>query len=351
MNYIGVDSHISTMDIKVVGESGAVKMACRIATSAGNFIQFVKSVPKPREIIIEEGPLAGWLNELCFENGETLVISDPKRNHWIASSGTKADPVDAEKLAQLRRGGFIKVIHHPVGERRRFRELMIAYHDNVKSVVRLKNKIKAKFLQNGIQCPGETVYMSRHRNQWRDKLPREGSLWLILDSLWEQLDKSQETQETLLVEAKKRSRKYPEMKLLDGIPGVGQIHAATISAMLETPHRFATKRKVWMYAGLGIDKKSSAGKIMSEKLSKDYNRLLKYAAKQAAQAAIKGDNAFRRSYLEMTLQKGLAQYKAELTIARDILATAWAMWKKGECYNPEINQHKKEPIESGAQGC
>jgi len=273
------------------------------------------------------------------------VISDPKQNLWIGSSGKKEDPIDAEKLAQLRRGGFIKEIHHPVGQRRRFRELMIAYHDNVRSVVRIKNKIKAKFLQNGIQCPGETVYLPRYRSKWREQLPQEPILRVIIDSLWQQLDKTAETLEVVLAEAKVQAKQYPEIRLLDGIPGVGFINAATISAIVETPHRFANKRKVWMYAGLGIDKKSSADKVYSEKLSREYNRLLKYTAKQAAQAAIKANNPLRNTYLEMTLIKGIAHYKAELTIARDILATAWAMWKKGERYNPEIN--KKIKVKTG----
>jgi transposase len=345
MNYIGTDTHISTMDFKVVNEQGAIKKAQRVTTSVDHFLEFIKSIPKPREVIIEEGPLAAWLLEICVQNGEKLVISDPKQNLWIGSSGKKQDPIDAEKLAQLARGGFIKEIHHPVGQRRRFRELMIAYHDNVRSVVRIKNKIKAKFLQNGIPCPGETVYLPHFRCQWRERLPQEPVLLVIIDNLWQQLDKAEETQEAVLAEAKVQAKHYPEIKLLDGIPGVGFINAATISAIMETPHRFANKRKVWMYAGLGIDKKSSADKVYSEKLSKEYNRLLKYTAKQAAQAAIKANNPLRKTYLEMTLIKGIAPYKAELTIARDILATAWAMWRKGECYNPEIN--KKEKIKTG----
>jgi len=56
MNYIGTDSHISTMDFKVVNEQGAVKKAQRVTTSVDHFIEFVKSVPKPREVVIEEGP-------------------------------------------------------------------------------------------------------------------------------------------------------------------------------------------------------------------------------------------------------------------------------------------------------
>jgi hypothetical protein len=51
--------------------------------------------------------------------------------------------------------------------------------------------------------------------------------------------------------------------------------------MLETPDRFANKKKVWMYAGLGIMTRSSGGKVYSEKLSTDYNRLLKYTLKRS----------------------------------------------------------------------
>jgi hypothetical protein len=61
MNYIGIDSHISTLDFKVVSETGKLKKAQKIATSAHNFLAFIKSVPKPRQVIIEEGPLASWL--------------------------------------------------------------------------------------------------------------------------------------------------------------------------------------------------------------------------------------------------------------------------------------------------
>jgi hypothetical protein len=97
-----------------------------------------------------------------------------------------------------------------------------------------------------------------------------------------------------------------------------------------------------MYAGLGIVRRSSGGKLYTEKLTNEYNRLLKYTAKQAAQAAIQAkDNPFRRAYLEMTLIKGIAPHRAILTIARDILSTMWAMWRNGEKYNPDIDKEVK----------
>jgi transposase len=267
------------------------------------------------------------------------VITDAKENHWIGSSGQKNDSIDALKLAQLARGGYIKEVHHPVGQRRRFRELMIAYHDAVRSTTRIKNKIKARFRQNGIQCTGTTVYSEAHREEWKGKLPQEATLLLILDGLWRQMEQSEQTEKEILAAARAQAKHYPEIKHFKAIPGIGFISAATISAILETPYRFADKRKVWMYAGLGLMKRSSGGKTYSEKLSKDYNRLLKYSIKQAAEAAIQAkDNPFRRKYLDMTLLHGIAPHRAKLTIARDMLATMWAMWRKGEKYSPEIRE-------------
>lgn len=342
MHYIGMDCHITTLDFAVVDETGKVTKTGKVSTSARNFVEFVKSVRQPRIIFMEEGTLAAWALEVCVRFGEKLVITDPRKNRWIGSSGQKADPIDALKLAQLARGGYIKEIHHPVGQRRRFRELMMAYHDTSRNVTRIKNKIKAKFRQNGIQCTGQTVYSKVHREEWRRKLPQEPTLLVILDSLWLQLDQTEQTEGNILSTAKAQGKQYPEIRLFKEIPGIGFINAATISAIMETPHRFADKRKLCMYAGLGIVRRSSGGKLYTEKLTKEYNRLLKYAAKQAAQAAIHAkDNSFRRAYLEMTLIKGIVPHRAILTVARDILSTMWAMWKNGEKYNPEIDKKVK----------
>ena len=341
MHYIGMDSHISNLDFAVVNDAGRLVKATSVSTSVNNFMQFVREVTPPRIVYMEEGTLAAWALEVCVRFGEKLVITNPKENHWIGSSGQKNDPLDALKLAQLARGGYIKEIHHPLGEHRRFRELMEAYHDTVRSTTRIKNKIKAKFRQNGIPCTGNTVYLKIHRQEWKDKLPSETTLLLILDGLWRQLEQSEQNEKELLAAARVQAKQYPEIKRFEDIPGTGFIHAATISAILETPYRFSNKRKVWMYTGLGLMTRSSAGKLSSEKLTTYNNRLLKYTIMQASEAAIRTeDNPFRQKYLDMTLLHGVAPYRARLTVARDMLATIWAMWKKGEKYNPAIRETK-----------
>ena len=171
---------------------------------------------------------------------------------------------------------------------------------------------------------------------------------MIIDSLWQQLDQIQDNLETILAEAKLQAKRYPEIELIDEIPGIGFIIAATIVAILETPHRFANKRKVWAYAGLGINRKSSANKTYSEKLGKEYNRILKCVLRKPPRppSTRETDNAFRRSYARLTIHKGIDPHHAILTISRDIIATAWAMWKKGEHYNPEIDKQIKTDVEA-----
>ena len=41
---------------------------------------------------MEEGTLAGWALEICAHFGEKLIITDPKENHWIGSSGQRMIP-------------------------------------------------------------------------------------------------------------------------------------------------------------------------------------------------------------------------------------------------------------------
>ena len=250
MNYIGCDCHISTLDCAVVNERGHETKKQKMNTSVKGLMEFVKSIPKPRKIIIEEGTLASWLLEVCTAYGEELIITDPKINRWIGRAGQKNDEIDASKLAQLARGGYIKEIYHPIGHRRRFRELVMLYHATVKSQTRIKNQLKGKFRQDGIKCSGETVYSVKFRNEWKKKLPPDKVVQVMVEGLWRQLDQVHEVQEELLGHIRKQSRQYLEIKRFKHIPGIGTVHAATISAIVETPHRFANKKKLWMYAGL-----------------------------------------------------------------------------------------------------
>jgi transposase len=63
----------------------------------------------------------------------------------------------------------------------------------------------------------------------------------------------QEARRALLAE----SRKHGATELLRRIPYIGPIRAALLIALLQTPHRFRTKRQLWAYSGLALETHSS----------------------------------------------------------------------------------------------
>ena len=340
MHYIGMDVHIATIDFATVDEKGKVKHVETIKTSAKGIIEYIKKVPGPKVVVVEEGTLSSWVKETVEGIGEKLVISDPRRNKWIGGSGHKSDRIDAKKLALLMRGGYIKEIYHPGGEHRRFKELVLHHHDLVKAQTRVKNKLKAKFRQNGISCRGQTVYQEENNERWLGKLPQCKKLEWQVKCLWEQLKLLEGQIQTTKQKLAFASKKYPEVGRFQKVKGIGLINAVTICAIISTPHRFADKKKLWGYAGLGIVKRQSSDKVYSERLTQDYNRLLKNVFKSAAQSAIRSkDNQFRAQYLKLTMRKGVLPYKAQLTVARTICSTIYGMWIRGADY---VDQREKK---------
>ena len=213
------------------------------------------------------------------------------------------------------------------------------YHDQVKSRTRIKNKLKAKFRQNGIRCSGQTVYDEKHRERWLEKLPKASELRWQVEGYLAQLYFLDQHITLTKQRLKKEAGSHPEIKLLRGIKGIDWILASTISAIIGDIHRFANKKKLWMYGGLGMMKRESGGSILESHLSKDYNRHLKWAFKTAARAAVRSkDNPFRQQYNRLIMKQGVLPHRAMLTVARSIAATVYGVWKTSQAYDPKLRE-------------
>jgi hypothetical protein len=74
----------------------------------------------------------------------------------------------------------------------------------------------------------------------------------------QQLDGLQALRRNLRPEFLAESRKHKAAKLLRQIPCIGPTRAARLIALMQTPHRFRSKRQLWTYSGLGIETHDSA---------------------------------------------------------------------------------------------
>ncbi|MEW6229883.1 MAG: transposase [Bacillota bacterium] len=333
MLYIGLDAHSETCELTAVNEKGNIVMSRSFDTSEKNIIECLSQIKGKKTLTFEEGPLASWLSDFITPCVDKVIVSDPKRNRWIGSSEKKDDKIDAAKLANLLRGGYVHAVYHPEEGRRGFKEIVLFYHDITGLIVSVKNKIKAEYRQNGVFSKSRGVYSPFERTGWLSKLARAEAVFQV-NNYCALLDRLCAIQRRALAKMVRMSRRYPECALFEQIPGVGPITSATVSAILVTPHRFQSKREVWAYAGLAVVGRHSGNKAGPEHLNCFFNRILKRVVKSAALEAIsQGKNPFAKKFHNL-LSQGVAESSARLTIARNMLAVMYGMWKTNTDFDP-----------------
>lgn len=141
--YIGLDVHCAFTEMAVVSAMGKLVERRRCATNVSAVWKALKEVSGELHVVMEEGPLADWLWRNLHQRVKELTVCEPRRNHLIAKDSDKDDAIDAEKLANLFRGGFVKAVHHPQSlERTLLKQQVMLYHDRVRGRVR-----EAKMMQ------------------------------------------------------------------------------------------------------------------------------------------------------------------------------------------------------------
>jgi transposase len=337
VKYIGMDVHTESTSIAVRNSVGKVVMECVLETKASTILQFIDGLCGDVRVTFEEGTWAAWLYDLMKPHVTEVLVCNTRKN--TSSNGSKSDRIDARKLAEQLYMNNIQSVYH--GERglRMMKELARSYLTITKDLTRVMNRLKALYRSWGIPCAGKEVYAPRHRAEWLGKISEAG-VRRRAEHYYQQLDvlrpPRQEVRRDLLTEAKK----HKAWNLLRQIPGIGAIRAAIVIAVMQTPHRFRTKRHLWTYCGLALETHDSAqyrvaeGQLQRSKkpatvrgLNKDHNHDLKDIFKGAA-TRVSGSHGPLRDFYENLLAKGRKPTMARLTLARKIAAITLIVWKK-----------------------
>ena len=206
--------------------------------------------------------------------------------------------------------------------------------------------MKAIYRSWAIPCSGKQVYTSCHRAEWLAKINEPG-VRRRAEFYYQQLDALRSLRREVRRELLAESKKHKVWKQLGGIPSIGPIRAAVLLGIVQTPHRFRTKRQLWTYSGLGIEVHSSAdhqvvkGQLQRKKkhveirgLNENCNHDLKNLFKGAAVVASTTSGPFEEFYAAL-LAKGMRPEMARLTLARKIATIVLIVWKKGVCFDAQ----------------
>ena len=315
-----------------------------IETKATTILEFFQGLKGTLWVTFEEGTSAAWLYDLLKPHVAKVIVCDPRKNALL-KTGNKNDRVDARKLSDLLRAGLLTPVYHGESGVRTLRELARSYLTVTKDLTRVMNRLKALYRSWAIPCAGEKVYSPRHRSAWLQQLSEAG-VRRRAEQLYQQLDILLQIRREARRELLRESRKHPAHELLRPIPQLGPIRVALLIALLQTPHRFRTKRQLWAYCGLALQTRSSgeyrfsAGQLQPSKkppaprgLNINHNHDLKNLFKSAAIHVSTSPDAWGDFYRSL-LDKGMKPAMARLTLARKMAAIVLTLWKKGERFDP-----------------
>jgi len=121
-----------------------------------------------------------------------------------------------------------------------------------------------------------------------------------------------------------------ETMLLTTIPGIGYFSALLIYAEIGDIKRFPNSKKLCSYAGLVPSIRQSGNKVITGKITKEGNKLLRWVLVQCAFVAIRNDERFRNFYERLKQRKG--SQKAIVATARKLLTVVYAVLRDRKPY-------------------
>jgi transposase len=343
--YIGMDVHKESISIAVMNAAGKIVMECVIETKAITIVEFFKGLQGDLRVTFEEGTWAAWLYGLLKPHAAEVLVCNP-RKAALLKDGSKSDRIDARKLAELLRGNHLKAVYHGEHGLRTLKELVRSYLTISKDLGRVMTRVKAIYRSWAIPCTGKRVYAPRYRAEWLAKITDAG-VHRRAEFYYQQLDALRVLRQQVRCELLAESKKHKAWPMLCQIPSMGPIRAAVLMGIVQTPHRFRTKRQLWSFSGFAIETHSSAdhqwiaGKLQRTKrpvsvrgLNENHNRDLKNLFKGAAITASTKPGPLQEFYAAL-LAKGIRPEMARLTLARKIAAISLTIWKKGVSFDAQ----------------
>src|ERR1700724_4432430 len=246
--YIGMDVHQATISVAVRDSRGNLVMEAILETKADTILEFIHGLRGSLSVTFEEGTWAAWLHGLLHPHVTRVVACDPRKNALL-KVGNHNDRMDARKLSELLYLNKLSPVYHGEQGIRTLKELARSYITITRDLTRVTSRLKAIYRGWAIPCAGQQVYAPRYRAEWLAKIVEDG-VRRRAELYYQQFDGLAALRQQARRELLAESQKHSVVKLLRQIPSIGPIRAALLVALMQTPHRFRTKRELLASCGL-----------------------------------------------------------------------------------------------------
>jgi transposase len=306
-------------------------------------------------IALEVGTHSPWVSRHLAAMGHEVIVANPRKVKLITQSVKKNDRMDAEQLARLARVDpkLLSPIHHRGPEAQADLAVIRARAGLVDARTELINSARGLAKPMGERLPKcDADYV---KESLADGLSAAAQTAIrpLLKSV-EEINKQIQVYEQRIGAIAER---YPEMKVLKQVHGVGTLIALTYILTIEDAQRFAHSREVGPYVGLTRKLRESGDSQPELGISKAGDELLRRLLVQGAhcilrQGAPDSDlKAWGMARLASGSKPGKgskkAKKKAVVAVARKLAVLLHHLWVTGEVYDPHYN--RKQAAKSNAK--
>lgn len=301
---------------------------------------------RPQLLVIEAGPMAGWVADLCQRVQVKLLVLNTNDEPWRwRNVKKKTDRQDALKLARLAAMGQAKAVHGPEHRVRQWRQLIYYRETRMAEQVSSKKRIRAILLQEDLRLPGGAKAWEAQGLAELRKLARPmkdcaaEELWRGLVEIelkrLEQLEKHRQQVENKLNPI---ARGDERVRRLQQVSGVGVRTAELVVAMIDQAGRFGRARELACYAGLTPRKYQSGKMDRDGRISRAGNGLLRKYLVQAAWSGKRSEPRMQAVYERVRRNSPRRSKQAIVAVARHLLIWLWAMLRDGTHWQSKESQ-------------
>jgi transposase len=321
--HMGVDLQKRMSQIAVRNGDGELTQH-RLANNPVTVAEFFAKLP-PARVAIEASGTWWWLVDLLEDLGHQPVLSHPKQTKAIAAARLKNDRVDAERLLLLLRADLLPTVWIAPRDIREARELLRHRVRLTWIRTRIKNHLGALLARRNLTPSAAKRWMTRGGQRELAGLALGALAQRVRDdglALLQLLDTQVRALDQELVA---RWGHDPRVQRLMTLPGIGPFIAILLVLELGDIHRFATAKHLASYVGLTPRIRASADRVRTGHISREGNRLLRWALVIAAAQAERQPGPLRAWVRGIQRRKG--KKVARVALARRLAEFVYQVWK------------------------
>ena len=349
---VGLDLGDRTSRYCILDEAGEKASEDKLPTTKAGLDLVFGKMP-PCRIALEVGTHSPWVSRHLAAMGHEVIVANAHKVKLITQSVKKNDRMDAEQLARLARVDpkLLSPIQHRGPEAQGDLAVIRARAALVDARTELINSARglAKPMGERLKkCDADLVKESLADGMGEAVQAVIGPMLKSVEAISKEIGEYDQKIEGI-------AKRYPEMKVLTQVHGVGTLIALTYILTIEDAQRFEHSRDVGPYLGLTRKQRDSGDSEPELGITKAGDQLLRRLLVQGAHCILRqgAPDSDLKAWGMARLQNGgkngknqkgskNAKKKTIVAIARKLAVLLHRLWVTGEVYDPQYNRKAAE---------